>query len=192
MGGARRSVRADEHVRADIDRLREPQPLAAPQGRSIVAASFALPLAVLALWPPTILLHGAIDLVRLPLRYYEMMPGLALRRMDASEALAQLLVGGALLTIFSTIAYAIPIGRAVTQPVPRAHAPEAFSRFFGGIFFGASIGQLASAWMEEGAWSAVLGYAALALGGLVGVFGWGALFALVARVREREQKEQEA
>ena len=111
--------------------------------------------------------------------------------MDASEALVQLLTGGALLTIFSTIAYAIAIGRAVTRPVPRTHAPEAFSRFFGGVFFGALIGQLVSGWMEEGAWSALLGYAALALGGLVGVFGWGSLFERVARAREREQKEAE-
>jgi len=178
-------------VRADVDRLREPLQPSPPQRPGIVAASFALPLAVAALWPSMLALHGAIDLEREPLRYYEMMPGLVERRMGASEALAELLAGGALLSALSTIAYGFAIWRVLGR-ASGTDTATAFARGFGGLFFGALLGQIGAGWMEESARSVAFGYASLALGASLGVLGGGALFALVMRVREREQKQEEA
>lgn len=178
-------------VRADIDRLRTPLAVPTlPGGAAIVPVSFALPLGVLALWPPLFAMHASLDLVRAPLRYYEMMPGLVERRMGEDEALAELLTGGAMLTLFSGIAYAIAIERAVRRQRLAGDTPGVVARAFGGVFFGTMLGQLCAARMEESAGSVALGYACLALGALVGIFGWRALFAVAARVREREQREE--
>jgi len=186
--GRARAFVTTSDVRADVDRLRAPLEPPAPQGAAIVPMSFGLPLGALALWPPLFVLHASIDLVRAPLRYYEMMPGLVERRMGEVEALAQLLGGGAMLALASAVAYAIAIARAVTRP-SAADTGGTIARLFGGIFAGALIGQLFTAWAEESASTVALGYASLALGALVGVFVWRALFTLVARVRMSEQKE---
>jgi len=107
------------------------------------------------------------------------------RRADAATRIARLCWG----TV--SIAYAIAIARALTR-APGVDAPEALARGFGGLFFGALMGQPTTAWMQESAGSVALGYAWLALGASSGVFGWRAFFALAARVRERETRHERA